>query len=850
MGAFDDVLNQLGASPDAGPQPQGYGTPPRLLDNLRQVESSGNRYAVNQQTGAMGPYQFMPSTVASLHKQGVQFDPFDEGQARNAADYLISQLAAQNGGDYHKAMAAYGGFKTADPTSYVTRVLSGVQANQQQPQPSQGQQPGAQPAAGAFDQVLLQLTRPPQAQPAAVPQAQSSPATNFPRGRQSRPNNPNSPGLWEGIKDLASIPIGAGETALSTISGTIAQPVAGIAGLLNLGATGNADQAADRVNQVQNALTYQPRTQAGQQMTQVVAAPFNALGQAADASGQWVSDTTGSPAAGAALRTAMEGAPAILGARAALAKARPGSPEAQPMPQGAPHADPGSAAGPIPMAAAGSPDMAVPGQPGVPAGAAQGMADTGSTRPTAAVAKDAQGSPVFSQATGEAPEASGKSLSVSAPEQEARKAVLRRIGLTDARESAITGNVKDAGTDFQTAKLDGPVGDTMSRQIDAEQAALRNHAAGIVQDTGGTIGMDQTAAYERGTNILNALNGIRDWFDGKIKDFYGEARQKAADQGVDLNSTGAMLGDDAQWIAHTDTINLRNGILARMKTLGMLDDDGNPLPTTVDNLERLRQYVGEKWTPQAGGVVRGFKAALDDDVTSAAGADTFANARAMRTARARTLDNPNGVAKLMDSDNQTDINRRVPIEKIGDTIGTLPVDQLQHVLDTLRNAPPQTQPLAQRALADIKSQFTGRIAEIGGKPETQWNAPGVSQFLASNRERLGRVFNDRELANLQDLNDAGRILRMRTAYPGAVVQGANLARRGIATLISSAATGAGGLVGSIAGPVGSSAGAVWGGAAGKAIGGRVREAGALKATQQRISPLGGSGSTRLRDILP
>ena len=46
-----------------------YGTPSKILDNLMQVESSGNELAINKDTKAMGPYQFMPDTIAEMHKK-------------------------------------------------------------------------------------------------------------------------------------------------------------------------------------------------------------------------------------------------------------------------------------------------------------------------------------------------------------------------------------------------------------------------------------------------------------------------------------------------------------------------------------------------------------------------------------------------------------------------------------------------------------------------------------------------------------------------------------------------------------------------------------------------------------
>ena len=100
-----------------------YGTPSKILDNLMQVESSGNEHAINKDTKAMGPYQFMPDTIAEMHKKGVKFNAFDKKEARAAADYYLNHLAQQYGGDYRKALAAYGGFKSADPTAYVNKVV-------------------------------------------------------------------------------------------------------------------------------------------------------------------------------------------------------------------------------------------------------------------------------------------------------------------------------------------------------------------------------------------------------------------------------------------------------------------------------------------------------------------------------------------------------------------------------------------------------------------------------------------------------------------------------------------------------------------------------------------------------
>jgi len=93
----------------------------KLLDNLKRVESGGNAKAVNKDSGAMGAYQFMPDTVKALNQQGIKFDPFDEQQSRGAAKQYLENLVKQTG-SLDQALAAYGGFKTKDPTAYVQAV--------------------------------------------------------------------------------------------------------------------------------------------------------------------------------------------------------------------------------------------------------------------------------------------------------------------------------------------------------------------------------------------------------------------------------------------------------------------------------------------------------------------------------------------------------------------------------------------------------------------------------------------------------------------------------------------------------------------------------------------------------
>jgi len=94
-----------------------------LLDGLHQVESSGGKHTYNKESGALGPYQFMPGTVAQLAKEGVVFNPMDPEQSRNAAKHLLKKYVDQTG-SIEAGLAKYGGFVNKDPSEYIGKVLA------------------------------------------------------------------------------------------------------------------------------------------------------------------------------------------------------------------------------------------------------------------------------------------------------------------------------------------------------------------------------------------------------------------------------------------------------------------------------------------------------------------------------------------------------------------------------------------------------------------------------------------------------------------------------------------------------------------------------------------------------
>lgn len=134
------------------------------------------------------------------------------------------------------------------------------------------------------------------------------------REKQYRMQNPQPSNMFDmnpsGSTDMAKALGGAGEAAISMGTGFASAPVAGLAGAAVAPFSGQ--KAADIIARVQQALTYEPRTEAGQQAAHVASYPFEKLAQGGYAVGAKVSDATDSPLLGAAANTAFQSIPSLL----------------------------------------------------------------------------------------------------------------------------------------------------------------------------------------------------------------------------------------------------------------------------------------------------------------------------------------------------------------------------------------------------------------------------------------------------------------------------------------------------------------------------------------------------------
>jgi hypothetical protein len=360
-------------------------------------------------------------------------------------------------------------------------------------------------------------------------------------------------------------------------------------------------------------------------------------------------------------------------------------------------------------------------------------------------------------------------------EQLYRVETIKELGVPTIREGTRTGDGFQTANEYVTAKTSGPNKDLFNQQIATEQQALRNYANGIVEKTGGSVGLDENALYNRGQAIAQPFDDFKDLLKQQINDSYKAANELAQGQPiVQTEALQKLLKTNSEFVRLDEIKALRNGIREYVKELGLQNKDGSIKPMTVEQLERLKEYINTGWDFKTSNIIAKIKNAIDDDVSKVAGEDIYKSSRALRIKLANLLENPTGVSKVMDYDPNQPINRVTPFPKIPDVVEKMTPDQQAHLIKVLQDMPPELQPQAQKAIAEIKSQFANQIAEIGGKGEF-WDAPAVSKYLKANNLRLRVLTGDPEMARaLTVLNDGGHFLRMDNGYKGAAIQFKNM----------------------------------------------------------------------------
>lgn len=404
--------------------------------------------------------------------------------------------------------------------------------------------------------------------------------------------------------------------------------------------------------------------------------------------------------------------------------------------------------------------------------------------------------------------------------------VLRDVGLDKIRYSAVEGKSAEAAREFQHGKFDEPAGHMWDAQFKAETEAMQNYTKQLVDDTKGKTGLDSESLGEKGRDIAAPYDAIRKYFEDGKENLYKIADERAAATGksVVTQSLDALLADPdfVATLMAKDQQGLLNTIKSQAERFKSLDENG----LSVVNAEKFRKWLNKVWSPDKSGTLGEVKAALDADVFRTAGQDVYAQARQMHQLEKTVLDDPTGISKLFDADPRTPINRSTPYEKIPNEIVKLSDDHFKHVIDTYKQLAaeaPELAPVVQQAIDTLKAHYAERILHAGtesvkGNPRGLWDTGSVKTFTDRNSAKLPMIFDANEMQRINTMLQAGEILRVNPAYPGAAAQAANASKAGLMTR----------MIGKLGGGVGGGAGALIMGPAGAAVGGIAGEAGLSK----------------------
>jgi len=800
-----DVLEQyLGGGKTAAPSTPGRSVvTDQLLDSLKKVESDKDPYALNKQSKAMGAYQFMPETVQMLHKQGIEFNPFNEKQAREAARTYLGQLVERNGGDVDKALAQYGGFVTKNPAEYVGKVKQGAAqtaaAQTTQPvssDPLENYFSGKAPAAAPAQPPI----QPGQAAaaPAAAPAAAQTPAAPG----QTLPSKvadiaAQTFNRYQDVKrNLGERVAGAIDTAYGGIVpaayGAFVQ--AGVrpyktpqeAEALGQAAAASIDKPLGKAMGITGSEAYQkPLGGITEPIAQQVNKMFNVLGMTPEQ----ISEKTGIPPQD--IRNMV-----VIGSVA--------------IPQALKEAAPvvSQVAKPI-REAAKELEVVRPGQltkeqMQAQFEAAQGKAPAGSVGAAAA-----QNNPYFGKITGEEtvrgqfPQVKLSKTPTDAPlsEQMTRSQLIQEIMPGEGvRPGVVTGNENLLRNEYTKAKLDTPEGRVFKEKIANEQAALSKYAEERVNATGASRSLINDE--QRGGRINDVIYGasaddvspgsIMGYLNQAKKQVYDSAFQKVGNNQIRTSHVDELL-KNPQWAAGLKIKGVEGvqsaakDYLNLAKTVGFEDINGvmHP-PGSVAAYDAVRKAINADWTPQNANAIRRVNQAIDKDIAAVADPALYKLGDRIHEAE-KTLLGSKGIKTLFgEVDKNGVLTSSTPLEKIPSKLNNLPKDQWRHIRDTLNDlangrvrgapegmppVPPELMQSAKAAVAEIDGALAREVQKAGAAKMGEWNQNSANNVMNSVvGQKILETFPPEEITKFHTLNYAGHLMPGIHSYEGAALQ--------------------------------------------------------------------------------
>lgn len=523
--------------------------------------------------------------------------------------------------------------------------------------------------------------------------------------------------LMTGIPQLetaAALASGMGASALGGLAG-IGAGLSKAAGLTNV-------DPADVVKDIQQRLTYQPRTELGQQGVQAVG-QISTLGglipAAAEKVGGLVQDVTGSPLAATAAHVATEALPQILGAKGA------------------------TLAAPALRSAAGA---------------------VGATAERAL-------NPIFEKFVTKQPEAMPGVGAAESGAMAQRQARMESLPFPPKpMEGQLTRDMAQQQFERETAKSPGQGAAIRNRYAEQNADLLKNFDA-FQEETGATAPDLLAVGKSVDTATRNRMLTAKHEVDSK----YQIARaQGAMEQPLPVDSLIQYANDNFSSSTNAPVIGVLGKELKRLGAAeigpeGELIPTGRPLP--ISSLEDIRQTIGNNigpgpnmnFGPQIKNVI--------DQLTEGQGGPLYQEARSAYAKYAGEFKNQGAIAKILATKPGT-ADRAIAYEDVWQKAvpGDYSVQDLRNLRTTLfRGGPDGAQAwrdLGGATVDWIKQSATKNVAmdELGNPIVS---AAGMRKAMNTiGRDKMELLFGKRNATRMQDLADT--IDDLKIAPPGAV----------------------------------------------------------------------------------
>ena len=537
---------------------------------------------------------------------------------------------------------------------------------------------------------------------------------------------------------------GAGEAGLGMLTGMVAAPVAGLAGLASM-VPGVSDKPAGQVVQdVERALTYQPRTAAGQKAEKTLTYLPEKYSQVMDYAGGKVADWTlkagASPEVsallGAGVKTAGEMAPAAFGLRGMRggtgAAAAGGTAEAGAAEAAATRAAAERAAAAVDRSAG---TAAEGGQPGVrwtdlPAHVQEKITEA---------ARHAE------------------SFDKLSPEALQRAARLESLDIRYSRGD-VTRDPRQMGLEADLAR--GTAEGRELAELKLEQTRRLHEHLETLQGRGAP---QASTPSQAGKAVVENLKSQAEASSKRVDQLYDQAR-KTGETAATVDSEPLLdLINKAPNPLHLDYIG------NKLKRLGMAkqDEAGNWVttgkPISLNDLEEI--YKGASAEGKAGGTEGHYAGLVKqriNEMTEGAGGDAYRAARAARSEHARTFENPKMMDRLLGEEKG---NRKTALEDVWNkTVVDGSISDLELVKRQLLTGKDRPR-AARQAWREVQGQTVQFIRDMATKgPKDEMGRRAVSgtkmrQALNSiGEEKLNTIFSKETTRRLYKLADAAEDL--------------------------------------------------------------------------------------------